>query len=567
MSTQFTWIPFYTELATALLDYRKRQHELIEFLEELREQKLQNVPFYDEDKQGGKSLLTELDPFTFYGVFNRQKKSSKRIAIIEAVKPKFGIQAETPSDFSGIPVLNPRSSWFFAYKKDGRKKDDIEKLWHVYELALHPESMDSGEFANAFDQALKIKRVRFNLTMGLFWIRPTIFLNLDEKMREYLKNQGIRLHDHEPPNSSDYKKIHDQVRAAFPNRQFHEISHDAYKPEPVPSKQKPSKPMSDDPNRILYGPPGTGKTWHTKREALRILDGGVDLDDGPAVQRRFEELKEQGRIDFVTFHQSVGYEDFIEGLKARTNDGQISYRVEPGVFKRICETARGNPSQPYVLIIDEINRGNIAAIFGELITLLEPSKRTGKDDALSATLPYSKESFSVPANLHVIATMNTADRSIALLDTALRRRFQFVEMMPEPGLLQGVPVEGVDVARLLEIINRRIEAIYDRDHQIGHTYFLPLRNEPTIEKLAGIFRRQVLPLLQEYFYDDWEKINLVLNDNGFVTVEKPPGMPDSDFVDRDKKIWRIAGEEDVPRRRGVPENLRRQRRRCVTTEQ
>ena len=295
----------------------------------------------------------------------------------------------------------------------------------------------------------------------------------------------------------------------------------------------------------MYGPPGTGKTWHTKREALRILDDGVDLDDGPAVQRRFEELKEQGRIDFVTFHQSVGYEDFIEGLKARTDDGQISYQVEPGVFKRICETARGNPSQPYVLIIDEINRGNIAAIFGELITLLEPSKRAGKDDALSATLPYSKESFSVPANLHVIATMNTADRSIALLDTALRRRFQFVEMMPEPGLLQGVTVEGVDVARLLEIINRRIEAIHDRDHQIGHTYFLPLRDEPTIEKLASIFRRQVLPLLQEYFYDDWEKINLVLNDNGFVTVEKPPGMPDSDFVDRDKKIWRIAGEETL----------------------
>ena len=225
MSTQFTWIPFYEELATALLEYRKRQHELIEFLEELKEQGLTISSLSDEDEQGKSSLLTEIDPFTFYGVFNREIKPDNRIAIIEAVKRKFAVRAEPPGDFSGIPRVSNMNAKFFAYKKGGRKRGDIEKLWNVYELALHPKPMDSEEFTNAYDHALKVKQVSYNLTMGLFWIRPTIFLNLDKKMREYLKaqskirkflkNQSIPLHDYKSPNFSDYKKIHDQVRAAF----------------------------------------------------------------------------------------------------------------------------------------------------------------------------------------------------------------------------------------------------------------------------------------------------------------------------------------------------------------
>jgi 5-methylcytosine-specific restriction protein B len=173
-----------------------------------------------------------------------------------------------------------------------------------------------------------------------------------------------------------------------------------------------------------------------------------------------------------------------------------------------------------VLIIDEINRGNVSRIFGELITLIEPSKRTGAAEALEAVLPYSKTRFGVPRNVHLIGTMNTADRSLTGIDIALRRRFVFTEMSPQPDLLQGLVVEGIDIAALLAVINQRIEALLDRDHRLGHTYFMPLRQEPTLDKLAEIFGSQVLPLLQEYFFDDWQRIQWVLNDHR---------KPDEDF--------------------------------------
>ena len=167
---------------------------------------------------------------------------------------------------------------------------------------------------------------------------------------------------------------------------------------------------------------------------------------------------------------------------------------------------------PYVFIIDEINRGNILKIFGELITLIEPSKRLGQSEELQAKLPYSHEAFGIPDNVYLLGTMNTADRSIALLDTALRRRFSFVEMMPDSGVLDGIEVEGISVSGLLTTLNRRIEVLFDREHTLGHAFFTPLRQSPSIETLGEIFRDKVSTLLQEYFYDDYEKICLVLGD-------------------------------------------------------
>ena len=200
----------------------------------------------------------------------------------------------------------------------------------------------------------------------------------------------------------------------------------------------------------------------------------------------------------------------------------------------------------FVLIVDEINRGNIAKIFGELITLIEDTKRLGKTDEASVILPYSKESFCIPDNVHIIGTMNTADRSIALLDTALRRRFEFVEMMPNP-FHDDIDknVDSIDLQKLLDIMNKKIEILLDREHQIGHTYFLGIKE---IEKLKKIFQNKIIPLLQEYFYDDWGKIDLVLNKNGFIkSVEIPSSLLENDkdgLIDSQKKIYKILPEID-----------------------
>jgi len=193
----------------------------------------------------------------------------------------------------------------------------------------------------------------------------------------------------------------------------------------------------------------------------------------------------------------------------------------------------------YVILIDEINRGNISKIFGELITLIEPSKRLGADDEIIVELPYSKEKFGVPSNLYIIGTMNTADRSIALMDTALRRRFEFVEMMPEYNNLKEVA--GIDIGQMLKTINERIEYLYDRDHTIGHAYFIDVAG---MEALANAFKNKILPLLQEYFYDDWEKIRLVLGDSQFIKEKKPSSdlfKSGTDYIN-DKILYEIDKE-------------------------
>ena len=408
------------------------------------------------------------------------------------------------------------------------------------------------------------------------------------------------------------------------------------------NEDKQMKKISDEAaslNTILYGPPGTGKTFNTMAYAISICEE-KDVseikkemqDDYGSVKKRYDALKDAGRIEFVTFHQSYGYEDFIEGIRPRvTNDGDdedttgLDYYLRPGIFKDFCEAAKDNftnsikmssdkdafdeswdfliseinksddgkisvelknkktflvgfngnktglhaggrryfnkkqlrniyegqkgvPSgaldsyrrriveymikncklpkkdekvnvnndvnQKYVFIIDEINRGNISKIFGELITLIEPSKRMGQKESLTVNLPCSGDEFGVPDNVYILGTMNTADRSIAMMDTALRRRFSFVEMMPDTGdssPLKGKVIGDIDICEMLKIINKRIEYLYDREHTIGHAFFIGIDD---FDGLASVFRNKVIPLLQEYFYDDYEKIRLVLGDDG-----------------------------------------------------
>lgn len=475
---------------------------------------------------------------------------------------------------------------------------------------------------------------------------------------------------YEKSNAS--KIIKDSIEAAKELVPFYEYILSERELRLSKNVEEEMKGIKPELNTILYGPPGTGKTYNTVIYAVAICENknieDVQSEEYEKVLYRYNELKKEGRIAFTTFHQSFGYEEFIEGISPiifedNSDDcsGNIEYKIKSGIFKSFCEetekitikndkfsinkdatiwkvtvgskvqndcfvnnyirigfgindkgtkefvnqinegdiiiTTDGNRKNirgiaiatsdeayklentesdsttrdvmwlvrdinddvtilngnkwlqrktvsrlpnmnikdlmefaikknvelkethieknngSYVFIIDEINRGNISKIFGELITLIEDTKRKGMTEEMSTILPYSGSLFSVPSNVYILGTMNTADRSIALMDTALRRRFQFVEMMPDTNILKNITVEGVEIAPILEKINERITFLYDREHTIGHAFFIKLIDSPDINTLGSIFEKSIIPLLQEYFYEDYQKIQLILGDN------------------------------------------------------
>lgn len=289
--------------------------------------------------------------------------------------------------------------------------------------------------------------------------------------------------------------------------------------------------------------------WQVEVASLNELIPEVRQFVDKAEKYRGDSTASERNYEFITFHQSMSYEDFIEGIKPTLeyeDDSDLAYKLKDGIFKILCQKAKNNPERQYALFIDEINRGNIPAIFGELISLIEDDKREGEPNALSAQLPYSKQPFSVPPNLYLIGTMNTADRSVEGLDAALRRRFSFVALMPDPSTL-STNCEGINLQELLTRINQRLERLLDLDHTIGHAFLWDVKG---LEDLKNRFSTKVIPQLQEYFYGDWRKIGMVLGDSFVQKVVLPangkfwPSTFPDDESEAKTEVYRIRPVED-----------------------
>ena len=707
----FIWSEIYEEFATKLLEYKNDRKNLIS--------KLQNV--YEEidmklSKMESDGEILDIDPFTIFGLFNKGITDDNRKRILGEIAKQFNLKNKVPFSFGGIPLVNNLRSTFFNFAEE-RGENDINNLWEVFESAIryadNPTQGNKLKIESTYNNVIKQKGIQWNITMGLYWIRPNTYINLDSKNREFIIKQKILPEQFikevnqfkNVPNGEQYIQLCDLLLEKIKDgqygyRDFKELSFIAYERNMSVDTVTQHNTQNTDiaKNTILYGPPGTGKTYNTVMYAVAIIENKkleeIKKENYTEVIDRYNKYKEDGLIEFTTFHQSYGYEEFIEGIKPvihsdEEDETDIQYEVVPGLFKKFCDIA-GKPilrkekcdiginesptiwkislegsgenstrtecmknehirigydeygreitnlfkgaagrhilnyfindmsigdivmscydcntvdaigvvtgeyewhdeyaeykrlrkvnwivkgikeniikinngsrlSNPtvyklrmdlsdvmeiiekyskntieveekkknHVFIIDEINRGNISKIFGELITLIEPTKRIGQTEGQKVRLPYSQKLFGVPNNVYLIGTMNTADRSIATIDTALRRRFNFKERLPDAEVLDGIYVEDVSIKDIFIKMNKRITVLFDREHTLGHAYFLPLKDAPTIETLANIFENSIIPLLQEYFYEDYEKIRMVLGDNQkdsedkqFITIEE-----------------------------------------------
>lgn len=431
-----------------------------------------------------------------------------------------------------------------AWQKDGGAFRVTDESWCPLHNKIWQEAWKDKNTAIVACESLVVKK-----STDDYKSTPKYYLSLDDTYAVYKNNNTIDLVTRLGRLLGACGVPNEDVELCFltnaPGSQETERDVDQ---SPPSDAEEHSQPKTDvDLNTILYGPPGTGKTYHTMAYAVAICDGrrlaDVKEEARKVVQPRFRELMDAGRIGFVTFHQSYEYGDFMEGLAPEVKDGAVTYTVKPGAFLKFC---RECGDEPCVFIIDEINRGNISKILGELITLVEPSKR----DTQFVTLPVSGERFTVPSNVYLLGTMNTADRSLAMMDTALRRRFDFVRMDPDPKLLH-VNAEGVDVPHMLKTMNERISWLLDAEHTLGHALFWEVRDNPTLEQLGHIFRKKVIPLLQEYFHDDDRKVKLVLGGSPMLEQAKVrSGLFASEDTDQlperyavlaaDKDLWNDA---------------------------
>jgi 5-methylcytosine-specific restriction protein B len=543
----FKWTAFYEEMADALLKYKHNRKELIEIIGRVAERvDVLTLPM-DKYKDGSEGPWEDICPFTFFGLFNRGLTIENRHLVAQGLADELGVTVAAPQEFPGIPILMLLKAWFFRYA-DKRLPDDIDKLWELFDTAISYADgrvEEPNSFIEAFDNARTVSGVKWNITMGLYWTRPWSFVPLDSNSRELIKSE-LRLpitqnKSGQTPSGREYVALLDSLKihfanANYPIHSFPELSLRAWgtataspegevdeEPTPILEASFPSTPyaisniidegsflstaeleemlgnLRSEKNLILQGPPGTGKTWLAKKLAYALV-GKISTTGVIAMQ----------------FHSNLSYEDFVRGWRP-VDDGHLS--LTDGPFLEMVDRAIRNPEDKFVFVIEEINRGNPAQVFGEMLTLLEPDKR-GPNDALQMTYRSSAdERIHIPENLFVIGTMNTADRSLALLDFALRRRFAWESLKPtfnrawQEWLLKqfSIPMSfssklgnAVDNLNLVIAEDRNLGASY----LIGQSFFTPPKGRnigDPFQWATQVIEKKIYPTLREYWYDDLKK--------------------------------------------------------------
>jgi 5-methylcytosine-specific restriction protein B len=557
---RFEWTDFYEAVAEKLLAHADDRTSLIEGIHEIASRVPGLTYLQDKFPDGTSGPLRDICPFTTMGTFNRSMTDANRKTIAGELAKLLGVTVPVPPSFEGIPVLNNQRSWFFAYA-DKRGAGDIDALWKVFVAAskmVDGDQLDTRDaFIRAYDEATQVWGVAWNLSTGLYWAHPWEFLTLDSQSRHYInKRLGLNVAisgQQGPCDGRAYLKLLDDLRSRFgedgyPVHSFPDLSLASwmYKDpvdEPVPAGDigtnagaeqetegevreafqvaAPIVPYSVEDilkdgcfleraeidrlldrlrtkkNLILQGPPGTGKTWLAKRLAFALMG-----------------QKDDSKVRAVQFHPNLSYEDFVRGWRP-TGEGKLS--LADGVFMEAIKAASKEPSSKFVVVIEEINRGNPAQIFGELLTLLEAGKRT-PNEALELCYPDAdgkRRPVHIPENLYVVGTMNIADRSLALVDLALRRRFAFVGLEPRLGqvwrewVVKECAVDPglvADIERRIADLNEQIaaDARLGKQFRIGHSYVTPahrLEAEDTKKWFQQVVETEIGPLLDEYWFD------------------------------------------------------------------
>ncbi|RGE45512.1 AAA family ATPase [Comamonas testosteroni] len=557
---RFEWTDFYEAVAEKLLAHADDRTPLIEGIHEIASRVPGLTYLQDKFPDGTSGPLRDICPFTTMGTFNRSMTDANRKTIAGELAKLLGVTVPVPPSFEGIPVLNNQRSWFFAYA-DKRGAGDIDALWKVFVAAskmVDGDHLDTRDaFIRAYDEATQVWGVAWNLSTGLYWAHPWEFLTLDSQSRHYInKRLGLNVAmsgQQGPCDGQAYLKLLDDLRSRFgedgyPVHSFPDLSLASwmYKDpvdEPVPAGDigtnagaeqetegevreafqvaAPIVPYSVEDilkdgcflerteidrlldrlrtkkNLILQGPPGTGKTWLAKRLAFALMG-----------------QKDDSKVRAVQFHPNLSYEDFVRGWRP-TGEGKLS--LADGVFMEAIKAASKDPSSKFVVVIEEINRGNPAQIFGELLTLLEAGKRT-PNEALELCYPDAdgkRRPVHIPENLYVVGTMNIADRSLALVDLALRRRFAFVGLEPRLGqvwrewVVKDCAVDPglvADIERRIAELNDQIatDARLGKQFRIGHSYVTPahrLEAGDTKKWFQQVVDTEIGPLLDEYWFD------------------------------------------------------------------